>query len=161
MASERIITRYANRRLYDTAASRHVTLEDIRKLILDGEQIKVIDNRTGEDVTRTMLLQIVAEQEQHGKPILSTQLLHSILRFYGTAMEDLTAQYLEKSVEHLLRQQEMMRAQMAKMMNAAPMADLLEIARQNVNLWGDLQKRMFGLAPANGPAPSGKKKRAK
>jgi polyhydroxyalkanoate synthesis regulator protein len=83
--------------------------------------------------------------------------LHSILRFYGTAMEDLTAQYLEKSVEHLLRQQEMLRAQMAKMMNAAPMADLLEIARQNVNLWGDLQKRMFGLAPANGPAPSGKK----
>jgi polyhydroxyalkanoate synthesis repressor PhaR len=157
MANERIITRYANRRLYDTAASRHVTLEDIRKLILNGEQIRVVDNRTGEDVTRTMLLQIVAEQEQHGKPILSTQLLHSILRFYGTAMEDLTAQYLEKSVEHLLRQQEMMRAQMTKMMNVAPMADLLEIARQNMNSWGDLQKRMFGLGPAK-PAPGDKKK---
>ena len=102
-----------------------------------------------------MLLQIVAEQEQQGKPILSTQLLHSILRFYGTAMEDMTAQYLEKSMEHLLRQQETMRAQIVKMMNATPMADLLDIARQNMNLWGDLQKRMFGLGHGS-PAKAGR-----
>ena len=146
MATERIITKYANRRLYDTAGSRHVTLEDIRQLILSGEQVKVIDNKTGDDVTRSTLLQIVAEQEQLGKPILSAQLLHSIVRFYGTAMEELTAQYLEKSIEHLLRQQEAMRVQIVKMMNATPMADLLDLARQNMSLWSELQKRMFGLS---------------
>jgi len=142
--TERIITKYANRRLYDTTGSRHVTLEDIRELILGGEQVKVIDNKTGDDVTRSTLLQIVAEQEQTGKPILSAQLLHSILRFYGTAMEGLTAQYLEKSVEHLLRQQEMLRVQVVKMMNATPMADLLDLARQNMDLWSEWQKQMFG-----------------
>jgi polyhydroxyalkanoate synthesis repressor PhaR len=142
--TERIITKYANRRLYDTTGSRHVTLEDIRELILGGEQVKVIDNKTGDDVTRSTLLQIVAEQEQTGKPILSAQLLHSILRFYGTAMEELTAQYLEKSVEHLLRQQEMLRVQVVKMMNATPMADLLDLARQNMDLWSEWQKQMFG-----------------
>jgi polyhydroxyalkanoate synthesis repressor PhaR len=146
MATERIITKYANRRLYDTAGSRHVTLADIRQLILSGEQVKVIDNKTGEDVTRSTLLQIVAEQEQLGKPILSAQLLHSIVRFYGTAMEELTAQYLDKSIEHLLRQQEAMRVQIVTMMNATPMADLLDLARQNMSLWSELQTRMFGLA---------------
>jgi polyhydroxyalkanoate synthesis repressor PhaR len=127
-------------------ASRHVTLEDIRQLILSGEQVKVIDNKTGDDVTRSTLLQIVAEREQLGKPILSAQLLHSIVRFYGTAMEELTAQYLEKSIEHLLRQQDAMRVQIVKMMNATPMADLLDLARQNMNLWSEWQKQMFGLA---------------
>jgi polyhydroxyalkanoate synthesis repressor PhaR len=146
MTTERIITKYANRRLYDTAGSRHVTLEDIRQLILSGEQVKVIDNKTGDDVTRSTLLQIVAEREQMGKPILSAQLLHSLVRFYGTAMEELTSQYLEKSIEHLLRQQETMRVQLVKMMNATPMADLLDLARQNMSLWSELQKRMFGLA---------------
>jgi polyhydroxyalkanoate synthesis repressor PhaR len=144
--TERIITKYANRRLYDTTGSRHVTLNDIRELILGGEQVKVIDNKTGDDVTRSTLLQIVAEQEQTGKPILSAQLLHSIVRFYGTAMEELTAQYLEKSVEHLLRQQEMLRVQVVKMMNATPMADLLDLARQNTNLWSEWQKQMLGLS---------------
>lgn len=143
MSTERIIKKYANRRLYDATASRHVTLEDLRKLILQGEQIKVIDDKTGDDVTRSTLLQIVAEQEHFGKPILSSQLLHSIVRFYGTSMEELTGQYLEKSIGHLLRQQEMIRAQIGKLMNATPMADVLDLARQNMELWGELQKQMF------------------
>ena len=143
MPAERVIKKYANRRLYDTAGSRHVTLDDLRKLILEGEQIKVIDDKSGEDVTRSTLLQIVAEQEHFGKPILSAQLLHSIVRFYGTSMEELTGQYLEKSIEHLLRQQETIRAQIAKLMSTAPMADALDAARKNMELWGELQKQMF------------------
>lgn len=141
--AERVIKKYANRRLYDTKGSRHVTLEDLRKLILQGEQIKVIDDKSGEDVTRSTLLQIVAEQEHFGKPILSTSLLHSIVRFYGTSMEELTGQYLEKSIEHLLRQQETLRAQIAKAMSAVPMTDLLDVARQNMEVWGEFQKQMF------------------
>lgn len=143
MPTERIIKKYANRRLYDATASRHVTLEDLRKLILDGEQIKVIDDKTGDDVTRTTLLQIVAEQEHYGKPILTSQLLHSIVRFYGTSMEELTGQYLEKSMQHLLRQQETIRTHVANLMSATPMADVLELVRQNIELWGELQKQVF------------------
>ena len=80
MAPQRLIKKYANRRLYDATASRHVTLDDLRKLIIDGAQIKVIDDKTGDDITRSVLLQIVAEQEHFGKPILSAHLLHSIVR---------------------------------------------------------------------------------
>lgn len=151
MATERVIKKYANRRLYDAAASRHVTLEDLRKLIIQGEQIRVVDDKSGDDITRSVLLQIVAEQEHFGKPILSAQLLHSIVRFYGSAMEEFTGQYLERSVEHLLRQQEEMRAQMSKLMSATPMASVLDLARQNMQLWNQLQKGMF-----SSPEPSTK-----
>ena len=79
MAAERIIKKYANRRLYDAAASRHVTLEDLRKLIVQGENLKVVDDKTGEDLTRAILLQIIADQEQFGQPILSTPTLPDVL----------------------------------------------------------------------------------
>ena len=142
MSTERIIKKYANRRLYDATASRHVTLEDLRKLIFDGEQIKVIDEKSGDDATRSTLLQIVAEQEHFAKPIMSSQLLHSIVRFYGTSMEELTGQYLEKCVHHLLHQQETIRAQIAKLMST-PVADVLDVARQNMEMWDELQKLVF------------------
>ena len=72
MAEPRLIRKYANRRLYDTASSRHVTTEDIRKLVAAGERVKVVDDKSGDDVTRSILLQIIASQEQFGKPVLST-----------------------------------------------------------------------------------------
>src|SRR5215472_7563978 len=82
MAEERLIRKYANRRLYDAHDSRHVTLDDLRKLIAGGERIKVVDDKSGEDLTRSILLQIIASQEQFGTPVLSTQLLEAIIRFY-------------------------------------------------------------------------------
>src|SRR5687767_4637600 len=83
MSKDRLIKKYANRRLYDASISKHVTLEDIRDLIVRGEKIKVVEDKTGEDITRLILLQVIAEQEQFGKPILTTQLLESIIRYYG------------------------------------------------------------------------------
>jgi polyhydroxyalkanoate synthesis repressor PhaR len=144
--SERLIKKYANRRLYDAAASRHVTLDDLRTLIAQGEQIKVVDDKTGEDITRSVLLQIVTEQEQFGRPILSAQLLHSIVRFYGTAMEEITGQYLEKSVEKLLEQQEAVSQNLRKLMNATSMTGVMELTRQNMELWRQLQEQMLATA---------------
>ena len=83
----RTIKKYANRRLYDTTASRHVTLQDILKLVASGEEITVVDDTSGDDITRNILLQILAEQEQGGRPILSTEMLMQIIRFYGNPMQ--------------------------------------------------------------------------
>ena len=93
MQQERLIRKYSNRRLYDTAASRHVTLDDLRQLIVAGERIKVVDDKSGEDLTRAVLLQIIAEQEQFGMPVLGSELLEMIIRFYGGPMQALLSRY--------------------------------------------------------------------
>ena len=106
----RVIRKYANRRLYDATASRHVTLEDIRRLIASGEQVQVVDDRSGDDLTRSVLLQIIAEQEQFGSPVLSVQLLEGIIRFYGNPVQDMLSRYLEQSLGAVMRQQRTVQA---------------------------------------------------
>ena len=97
MAAIRIIKKYPNRRLYDTEISSYITIEDVRQLIVDGEDFEVRDAKTGDDLTRTVLLQIITEQEQDGEPMLSTQLLSHIIRFYGDSMQGFMGNYLERS----------------------------------------------------------------
>jgi polyhydroxyalkanoate synthesis repressor PhaR len=99
METARVIKKYANRRLYDASISRHVTVDDIRRLIVQGEKITVIDDKSGEDITRLVLLQVIAEQEHGGQPILSTQLLEKLIRCYGNSRQQSMARCLEKSVE--------------------------------------------------------------
>src|SRR5579862_6179408 len=148
MAEERLIRKYANRRLYDAHDSRHVTLDDLRKLIAGGQRIKVIDDKSGEDLTRSILLQIIASQEQFGTPVLSTQLLEAIIRFYGNPVQEMLTQYLEQSIGSLLRQQQVMRAEMAKVLES-PMAPMADLARQNMELWAKLQASMLStFSPA-------------
>jgi polyhydroxyalkanoate synthesis repressor PhaR len=142
MAEERLIRKYANRRLYDAQDSRHVTLDDLRKLVASGQRIKVVDDKSGEDLTRSMLLQIIAGQEQFGTPVLSTQLLEAIIRFYGNPIQQMLTAYLEQSIGTLLRQQSVMQAEMAKALET-PMAPLAEMARQNMELWAKMQATML------------------
>jgi len=146
---ERLIRKYANRRLYDTRDSRHVTLEDIRKMIAHGEQVKVVEDKGGADVTRALLLQIVANQEQFGQPVLSTQLLETLIRFYGNPAQEMLLAYLEQSIGALLQQQQRMQAEIAKILQT-PMAPLAEAAQQNVHLWAKIQASLLS-APL--PAP--------
>jgi polyhydroxyalkanoate synthesis repressor PhaR len=150
MAEERLIRKYANRRLYDAQDSRHVTLDDLRKLIAGGERIKVVDDKSGEDLTRSILLQIIATQEQFGTPVLSTQLLEAIIRFYGNPIQQMLTTYLERSIGGLLRQQNVMQAEMAKVLET-PMAPLAEMTRQNMEMWAKMQASMLS---AFSPAPS-------
>jgi polyhydroxyalkanoate synthesis repressor PhaR len=159
MAEERLIRKYANRRLYDAHASRHVTLDDLRKLIASGQRIKVIDDRSGEDLTRSILLQIIASQEQFGTPVLSTQLLEAIIRFYGNPIQQMLTQYLEQSIGALLRQQNLMQAEMAKALET-PMAPIAEMARQNMEMWAKMQASMLSaFGPAGAPGPAEKPER--
>jgi len=140
MPSERVIKKYANRRLYDAAESRHVTLEDLRKLIVQGEKIKIVDDKSGEDLTRSILLQIIADQEQFGQPILSTQTLESIIRFYGDAMQGFMGRYLEQSVATFVGQQQALQSQLTKMVSGTPLASMADIAQANLAMWQQMQE---------------------
>jgi len=146
MAEERLIKKYANRRLYDASISRHVTLSDIRQMIVQGERIRVVEDKTEEDITRLILLQVIAEQEQFGKPILSTTVLESIIRFYGGPMQDFMTRYLESSVSSLTQQHEQFRRQFAEALSAAPppVANMAELTRQNLEVWTRMQENLMG-----------------
>lgn len=153
MTAEHVIKKYANRRLYDATDSKHVTLDDIRKLIAAGRRVKVVDDKSGADLTRAVMLQIIAEQESFGMPVLSTQLLEAIIRFYGNPVQGMLTQYLEQSVGTLLRQQQVMQAEMAKALET-PFAPVAELARRNMELWMQMQASMFSAAtPSATPSP--------
>ncbi|HEY6644723.1 polyhydroxyalkanoate synthesis repressor PhaR [Povalibacter sp.] len=143
MSEPRLIKKYANRRLYDASQSRHITLEDIRTMVVSGEQVKVIEDKTSEDITRLILLQVIADQEQFGRPILSTTLLESLIRFYGNSLQGFLSAYLEKSVETFMRQQEVVQTQLSRMMTNAPMAAMSELTRQNLEMWTRMQESML------------------
>src|SRR3954451_4474406 len=151
MSTERIIKKYANRRLYDGSQSRHVTLDDVRKMIVAGERIKVIDDKTQEDITRLILLQVIADQEQFGRPILSTSLLESLIRFYGNSLQSFLSDYLDKSVETFVHQQDAVQTQLARMFGTAPLHSMAELTRQNLELWAKMQEGMLAAFSATRP----------
>ncbi len=161
MSNERVIKKYANRRLYDSTESRHVTLDDIRKMIVSGAKVKVVEDKSGEDLTRAVLLQVIAEQDQFGTPVLSTELLESIIRFYGNPVQEMLTRYMEQSVTALARQQDAMRAEMTKAL-AGPMAPLADFARQNMEQWSKIQASMMsafaGTKPESPPPAQGESK---
>jgi polyhydroxyalkanoate synthesis repressor PhaR len=147
-AMPRTIKKYANRRLYDTHASKHVTLDGIRQLVVDGEDIVVVDDTTGQDITRSILLQVIAEQEQGGRPILSAGMLRHIIRFYGNPMQEFMAQYLESSVEAFLNQQKGLQDQFRELMARTPMATMQSMAARNLGVWADMQKAFLDAMTA-------------
>ena len=97
--AERFIKKYPNRRLYDTETSTYITLSDVKQLVLDQEDFKVIDAKTNEDLTRSILLQIILEEESGGVPMFSSSMLSQIIRFYGHAMQGMMGTYLEKNIQ--------------------------------------------------------------
>jgi polyhydroxyalkanoate synthesis repressor PhaR len=140
MAEPRIIRKYANRRLYDTEASRHINKEDVRKLIAAGEDVQIVDEGSGDDITRSVLLQLVAEQELGGQPVLSDQMLTQIIRFYDHPMQGMLGSYLQQSFESFLQQQSSLQEQMQELMKSGPFAVMQDVARQNMETWQAMQR---------------------
>ncbi len=134
----RILRKYTNRRLYDTSRSCYVTLDDVKQLVLSGEAFKVEDSKTGNDLTRNILLQIISEQEAQGHgTLLTNQVLQQLIRFYGDSMQGMMSQYLEQSIASFLEHQDRIRDQMQTMMGAAnPLTMMNRIADQNMQMWG-------------------------
>jgi polyhydroxyalkanoate synthesis repressor PhaR len=154
VAEERVIKKYANRRLYDTEVSRYVALEDIRQLVMDGTPIRVVDAQGGEDITRSILLQIIVEQEEKGQPILSTRLLEQLIRYYGDNLQAFVGTYLEKSMDFFIKEQTVLQDQMESLLSAAPSSVWKEMAERNLALWRDMQQDLFRtfISSAAGPA---------
>lgn len=160
MAAARIIKKYPNRRLYDTEISSYITLEEVRQLVLTGTPFEVHDAKTGEDLTRAVLLQIIAEHEQHGQPMFSANLLSQIIRFYGDSMQGFVGGYLENSLQIFLDQQHKFRAQLNEMLGQTPWSMLNEMTERNIDLWKSLQ-RGFLEANAPGAKPAGDTKKTR
>ena len=98
----RVIKKYPNRRLYDTDTSTYITLSEVRQLVMDGEPFVVCDAKSGDDLTRSILMQIILEQEANGSPMFTAPVLANIIRFYGHAMQGFMGGYLEKNMQTLM-----------------------------------------------------------
>ena len=144
MSAIRIIKKYPNRRLYDTEISSYITIEDVRQLIVDGESFEVRDAKTGEDLTRQVLLQIITEHEQDGQPMLSTQLLSQLIRFYGDSLQGFMGNYLERSMQVFLEQQQQFRQQMGGLIGQTPWTMLNQLTERNMEMWKEMQKNLTG-----------------
>ena len=146
MSQLRVIKKYPNRRLYDTEISSYVTLEDVRQLIVDGESFEVRDARTGVDLTRSVLLQILAEHEDIGQPIFSTQLLTTVIRFYGDSLQGIIGSYLERSIQLFSEQQTQFRGTLGNVVQA-PWTLISQLADKNMEIWKGVQQGIkSGLA---------------
>ncbi len=142
MSDSRIIKKYPNRRLYDTEDSKYITLEDVKKLVLSGVEFCVKDVKTDEDLTRNILLQIISEQEHDGEPFFSTELLTQIIRSYGDSVQTIAGDYIQKSMQLFVEQQE----QIQKAMNSNPLTAMSDMAEKNLQLWNEMQESFFKAA---------------
>jgi len=130
------IKKYANRRLYNTGTSTYVTLEDLAGMVKTGEDFVVYDAKTGEDITRSVLTQIIFEQEnKEGQNLLPIAFLRQLIRFYGDSMQMLVPRYLEVSLDSLTREQEKFRQQMAQAFGGSPFGALEEQVRRNMEMF--------------------------
>jgi polyhydroxyalkanoate synthesis repressor PhaR len=150
MAQARIIKKYPNRRLYDTEISSYITLEEVRQLVLDGEDFEVRDAKTGDDLTRSVLLQIISEHEETGQPMFTTQLLSQVIRFYGDSMQGFMGSYLEKSLQIFLDQQQKFRSQLNNILGQTPWSMLNDMTERNMDLWKSVQEGFLNAAAGSG-----------
>ena len=136
------IKKYANRRLYNTGTSTYVTLEDLAAMVKKGEDFVVYDAKTGEEITRSVLTQIIFEQEnKEGQNLLPIAFLQQLIRFYGDSMQMLVPRYLEVSIESLTREQEKFRQQLAQTFGVGAFPSLEEQVRRNM----DMFERAFAM----------------
>jgi polyhydroxyalkanoate synthesis repressor PhaR len=146
MAQLRTIKKYPNRRLYDTEISSYITLEEVRQLVLDNEEFEVRDAKSGEDLTRSVLLQIISEHEERGQPMFTTHLLSQIIRFYGDSLQGFMGSYLEKSLQIFLDQQQQFRSQLNNILGQTPWSMLNDLTERNMDLWKSLQQGFLNAA---------------
>jgi polyhydroxyalkanoate synthesis repressor PhaR len=136
------IKKYANRRLYNTGTSTYVTLDDLAEMVKKGEDFQVVDAKTGDDITRSVLTQIIVEQENKGPNLLPVTFLRQLIRFYGDSLQNLVPTYLDFSIDALTREQEKFRSQMTQAFGVGPFGGLDEHVRRNTEMF-EQAMRMF------------------
>ena len=156
-----VIKKYANRRLYNTRSSAYVTLENLSEMVKDGVDFVVYDAKTNDDITRSVLTQIIFDEESRGQNLLPIQFLRQLIRYYGDSMQAFVPSYLELSLDSFTRQQERMREQIATTVGVAPgMGFMEDQVRQNLALFDRAMKLFTPFAftaradePAAAPPP--------
>lgn len=138
MFSTRLIKKYPNRRLYDTELSHYVTLADVKDLVMTGWDIRVVDATNGTDITRSILLQIILDEETSGSPLFSSKMLSQLIRFYGGTVQGVFARYLEESLELFASQQGRVQEE--------PFTIITRMAQQNAQMWADMQQILLNVA---------------
>lgn len=146
----RTLKKYPNRRLYDTSQSCYVTIDNVRDLVLGHERFRVVDSKSGEDITRSILLQIIIEQENvSGEHVLTNEVLQHLIRFYGSGLQTNMAHFLEQSISFFLNQQEAMQDQVRNVIGTnSPMSMWQKMTEENMKLWESMSKTMGGGDPS-------------
>jgi polyhydroxyalkanoate synthesis repressor PhaR len=143
----RIIKKYPNRRLYDTQASRYITVADVRELVMQGVDFKVVDANSSEDITRSTLLQIIIEQESGGQPLFTADILSKMIRFYGDSVQGVFSSYLEETLELFVEQQRRLQRQVRDMMGSkTPFELMADLTQRNLEIWRDMQRNFLKAA---------------
>lgn len=150
-----IIKKYPNRRLYDTELSSYIKLAEVHNLIKKGEDFKVVDANTGEDITRSILIQIIIEQEGGEKPIFTTDMLTNFIRFYDESSHGLFGEFLDKNLQFFAEQQKKFLTPALNIMDNPFPKMVQDMTERNLNMWKDMQQRFMDLAA--GGAASKKK----
>jgi len=142
MSNNRIIKKYPNRRLYDTHQSCYITLNDVRELVMAETPFQVIDRQSGEDITRSILLQIILEQESGGKPLFNAEILAQFIRNYGTESQGFTT-FMEQSMKMFNNHQQAMTEKMQQALTGTPLDTWLKLSEQNLQSWNKMQQELF------------------
>ncbi len=150
------IKKYANRRLYNTGTSTYVTLEDLAEMVKGGEDFVVFDAKTGEEITRSVLTQIIFEQESKGQNLLPITFLRQLIRFYGDSIQNLIPTYLDFSIDSLVREQEKLRGQMTNAFGPGAFDVIGDQVRRNTEMFEQAMRMFlpFGAGRAEAPTAS-------
>jgi len=151
------IKKYANRRLYNKATSAYVTLDHLAQMVKDGVDFVVYDAKTGEDITRSVLTQIIVEEESKGQHLLPTSFLRHLISFYGDSLEGLVPKYLEHTMHSFAHNQSQIRDYMQKTMDGLFPFNLEEVGKQNMNFLENAMKMMAPFQPQGGGSPDADK----
>lgn len=138
-----VIKKYANRRLYNTQTSTYVTLEDLCDMVKEGTEFVVVDAKSGDDLTKQVLTQIIFEQESRGQNLLPISFLRNLIGFYDDSIKEFVPHYLDTSMQTFLKNQEKMREMMGMEQFANPMAPFEEIGKQNLEMFTKAMETMF------------------
>ncbi|MCX5518654.1 polyhydroxyalkanoate synthesis repressor PhaR [Kaistia defluvii] len=148
------IKKYANRRLYNTGTSTYVTLEDLANMVKAGEDFVVFDAKSGDEITRSVLTQIIFEQENKGQNLLPITFLRQLIRFYGDSMQNLVPTYLDFTIDSLTRDQDKLRGQMANAFGPSAFTAIEDTVRRNTEMF-EQAMRMFLPFSGGRPEPAG------
>jgi polyhydroxyalkanoate synthesis repressor PhaR len=146
VSKQRLIKKYPNRRLYDTDISSYITLDDVRKLALSQVDFKIVDARSKENITRSILLQIIMEQEEDGEPIFTEEVLAQMIRFYGDSLQGAVSNFFEKSFRMFVEQQDALGSQVQNMIVKDPINYMRDLTEKNMAMWREIQDGFFRAA---------------